>query len=439
MNKTVHLFLIVFSVINTPNLFAQRSDTLRVELLDLFEMADKNNRVLKIACYNEELAEQEIQQQKNKLLPSVDVSFNFSYNGDGWLCDRDFTGGMNAPIPDFGNNFALQATQLIYGGGAVKTSIKAGELNLMISRLEKDDNKQDIRFMISGYYLELQRLQNQKKILQHNMLQTEKLLQQLRNKFSQGVSLRSAVTRYELQKQSHELGLIRLESSERIINNELVKTLSLPEGTKLLVSMDTPPVVEAAQLKTDWRALSQENAPVLSKMRLQVEKARLSEKLAQADSKPELFAFAADRLDGPITIEVPPLNKNLNYWYVGLGVKYNIASLYKSKPKLRASRIYRQMALEEKAIVEDKLTTDITTAIIRTEEAQKIYETKLKGVQLATENYTVVKNRYLDDLVLITEMLDAENSKIDAEMETANAQINIRFHHYQLRKLAGTL
>ena len=44
-----------------------------------------------------------------------------------------------------------------------------------------------------------------------------------------------------------------------------------------------------------------------------------------------------------------------------------------------------------------------------------------------------------NDLVLITEMLDAENSKLDAELKATNAQINIIFHYYQLKKLTGTI
>ena len=90
-------------------------------------------------------------------------------------------------------------------------------------------------------------------------------------------------------------------------------------------------------------------------------------------------------------------------------------------------------------MVQDQLATDIETALIRYREAQDIYKTQIKGVQLATENYNVIRNRYVNSLVLITEMLDAENSKIDAEMKAANAQINILYHDYQLRKLSGTL
>ena len=42
-------------------------------------------------------------------------------------------------------------------------------------------------------------------------------------------------------------------------------------------------------------------------------------------------------------------------------------------------------------------------------------------------------------MALTTEMLDAENTKLDAELQAANSQINILFQYYQLKKLTGTL
>ena len=97
------------------------------------------------------------------------------------------------------------------------------------------------------------------------------------------------------------------------------------------------------------------------------------------------------------------------------------------------------MAMESNEMVKEELATAIEAAYIRYLESIKVYQTQLKGVQLASENYDVVKNRYLNNLVLITEMLDAENAKIDAELQAINAQINILFQQYQLKKLSGTL
>lgn len=438
MQKVIPLlFSILFlTFINPLNAQVLPGDS--VSLSDLFRIADQNNRSLKISAYDEQLAAEEIQQQKNKQLPTVDASMSFSYNGNGWLSERDFSKGMLAPVPHFGNNFALEATQLIYAGGGPGTSVQNAKLGLRFARLDSEKNKQDIRFLIAGYYLELQKLQNQQEILRHNIRQTNKLLQQIRDKHKEGLALKNAVTRYELQKQSLELALLKLENSQRIINHELVKNLQLPAGTFLLLRNAVNIPMEE-HILINWQNKAEANAPVLKQMETVLRQAKGRETLARSERLPKVFAFAGDRFDGPITVEVPPVNKNLNYWYAGLGIKYNIASLYNSQAKIKASKIATQKAMETRAMVQEQLAVDIESGSIHFMEAKEVYQTQLKGVQLAAENYNVIRNRYLDDLVLMTEMLDAENSMIDAEMQAANSRITVLFYYYQLKNLSGTL
>lgn len=42
-------------------------------------------------------------------------------------------------------------------------------------------------------------------------------------------------------------------------------------------------------------------------------------------------------------------------------------------------------------------------------------------------------------MALITDMLDASNSKLAAEVQLVNAQINIVFNYYKLLYISGTI
>lgn len=44
--------------------------------------------------------------------------------------------------------------------------------------------------------------------------------------------------------------------------------------------------------------------------------------LVRAGRRPNIGLVAANNFDGPILIEVPPIDKNFNYWYVGIGISY---------------------------------------------------------------------------------------------------------------------
>ena len=62
-----------------------------------------------------------------------------------------------------------------------------------------------------------------------------------------------------------------------------------------------------------------------------------------------------------------------------------------------------------------------------------------KSVQLANENYAVIANRYHNEVALVTEMIDASNQLLDAELQLVNARINVIFNYYKLKNTSGNL
>ena len=65
--------------------------------------------------------------------------------------------------------------------------------------------------------------------------------------------------------------------------------------------------------------------------------------------------------------------------------------------------------------------------------------TQQKSVELAQQNYQVVSNRYNNQLALITDMIDASNIKLNAELQEVNARINIAYTYYNVRYVAGNI
>ena len=89
--------------------------------------------------------------------------------------------------------------------------------------------------------------------------------------------------------------------------------------------------------------------------------------------------------------------------------------------------------------MQENIQTEVKAAYVRFAESFTIYDTQIKSLELATQNYDVINNRYLNELALITDMLDASNSKLTAELQLANAEINILFNYYKLKKATGNL
>jgi outer membrane protein TolC len=126
-----------------------------VSINEVFGLADPNSKSLRLDATGINEAWEAVKVAQNARLPEIDASLSFSYLGDGYITDRDFSNGMNAPIPHFGNNFALEVSQVIYAGGAISNGIAITKLQEENAKLNFDNSRNKIRFLLVGYYLDL--------------------------------------------------------------------------------------------------------------------------------------------------------------------------------------------------------------------------------------------------------------------------------------------
>lgn len=405
---------------------------------EMFRLADANSKSIAARQLAVDEAAEAVRVAKNDRLPSIEASLSLSYIGDGWMADRDFSNGMKADMPHFGNNFALKATQVVYSGGAISTGIEMSELQKQIADLELANNRQDVRFLLAGYYLQLFQLHNQEEIYEKNIEQTRLLVDEITAAHRQGTALKSDITRYELQLQNLELGLTNTRNRRNIINRQLTTTLGLDNSVEIMPDTTLLAVRLDQRNESFWQDEMQK-APALQLAGLAVDMGKKQEQMAKAERRPSVALFASNNLDGPILIEVPPINSNFNYWMVGVSFSYKFDSLFKSNKKLKKAQIATRKAQQDLEYAEEQLSNGVHASYIDLQEAYERLRTKEKSVQLAHENYSVVHSRYINGLSLITDMLDASNIQLSSELELTNAQIGILYQYCLLKKTVGDL
>ena len=162
-------------------------------------------------------------------------------------------------------------------------------------------------------------------------------------------------------------------------------------------------------------------------------------KQERSERLPYISLVAADHLDGPITIEVPVLDNNFNYWYIGIGVKYNLSSFFKNNRKLKQARLNVRRAQERHQLVQEQVGNAVQEGYVNFLTAFTDLRTQENSVKLADENYSVTDNRYKNEMALLTDMLDASNMKLSADLGLVNARINILYNYYKMKYITHTL
>lgn len=122
-----------------------------------------------------------------------------------------------------------------------------------------------------------------------------------------------------------------------------------------------------------------------------------------------------------------------------MGVKYNISSLFKSNKKVKQARLQTRRAMEEQTLAHEQVENAVQAAYTDYLTSFTELQTKTKKTELANQNYKVTDNRYRNDLALLTDMLDASNTKLDAELGLVNARIDVIYNYYKMKYLTHTL
>ena len=405
---------------------------------ELFGLVETGSKTLRMQKTGVDVAIRGIEEARSRRLPDINASLAASYNGNVLMTDRDFGNARGLSQPHFGNSFALEAQQVVYAGGAISSGIRLAELQRAQSENAVEMTRNQMRFIALGQYLELLKLENGIKVYDSNIALTEKLIADIKSRQAQGMALKNDVTRYELQMESLKLGKRRLEDRKSIMNHQLCNTIGL-ENTIVVPSMTLDNIEDDNLMEKNLQAEAAGNSPQIRQAALGVKMAEQQLKLAKSEMLPKVAIVAADNFTGPFNYDIPPINKNFNVWYVGVGVKYSISSLFKSNKSVRKAKEQLRQSHDTHAMAGETVDNSMQQAYTMHRQAFAELHTQQKSVELAQQNYNVVNNRYLNQLALITDMIDASNIKLNAELQEINARINIAYTYYNIRYVAGSI
>lgn len=451
--------LIVEGAFSVP-IYAQERAVQTMTLTTLYNLADQQSQKVRVSEVALRAADEGVAAAKSALLPSVDLSLQGNYTGNAFMLSRGFSSngttdylvpGLGVvPVangkqdtPHWGNSFTAQVSQVVYAGGTIRSGIRMAELGREMAELDVEKNRQEVRFLLTGYYLDLCKLDNQVEVVRQNIALTQKEIEQMKARRGEGTVLQNDITRYEFQLQSLELTLRKLIDASTIINHQLVTTLHLPERTVIVPDkneLDTDiNALSAIAAQETWQQAASDNNLGIRQATVATNLAEQKVKQAKAASLPSVAIVAENQLFGPYTQDLIPKDCNVNVWFVGIGVKFSLGSLWKNKHNIRKARIEHQQSQETLALAREGVENGVQANYTNLLTSYTEVKTQQKQVELANQNYSVVQNRYQNDLALLTDMVDASNMKLSAEMALVNARISMLYHFYKLKYVTNTL
>lgn len=405
---------------------------------EIAELAVQNHQQLKVSAQNIDIAHQNINVAKLQKLPTITASTSQFYLGDGVAIDKDFSNSTKIPMPHYGSSYAVQATQLIFKGGLVNKSIEMAGLREQLSELDLEKNKQDVKFLVISNYLDVYKVINQQEVFQNNKKLAQERLKNIQKFYQQGMVTRNEVIRGELAIKNLDQGILTLTNNKKILNYNLSLALGLPSDTEI-VPTENLENKESGIGMDYYMNMAHDSNPALKSARKNIDIADKNIEIIKTDNMPTVAGFGGYTLQRPITTRNPVLDMYSGGWQTGVSLSYNIDTLFKTKEKVKLGELQKNQAIDAVTLVQQNVDMAVNAAYTKYQESIQQADILNDSKRLAEENYKITEAKYLNQLAVQAEMIDAQNQKLQAELDYANAEINVLYQYYNLLKSTGTL
>lgn len=412
--------------------------TCLLPLSELFRLGHENSLRLKASHIREEAAAEQEKTARGERLPAANISAAAGYIGQPVVFGSGLTHPTRPDAPDWSQNYGIQVSQPIYQGGRLTRNIRRASIEKELARLTSTDDEAELKMELLSYYLDLFSLYKQQAVLKRNIEESERRQKDIRNMLKEGLVTRNDEIRSNLQLTQDRLAYrtagddIMLTSLRLDVLLGLDETLRIVPDTTLLDAALAP----LASCQT-YVESAYDQYPGMQIARQNIRLAQTDLKLMQSNYLPSLNLVANNTLARPLSSTMQ--DRFANNWNVGLSLSFNLSALYKNRHNVREKQqavLLRQNAEQQ---VMQELRIRVREAYVRHQEALDRVETLRLAVEQAGENYRIVRNRYMNQLSILTDLLDASSVLLDAELQLTVARTSVVFTYYQLMRSCGRL
>ena len=271
-------------------------------------------------------------------------------------------------------------------------------------------------------------------MVKQNLAQSEQRVKDFSNLEKNGLLARNDLLKVELQSSNIELTLLDAQSNYKIASVNMNLMLGLPE--QMLLIPDSASLMQSTTIKNidEYEQQAFQNRKDIAAISVRKQAAELGIKSLKSDYYPSLALTG-----GYIAADIPKFLSITNAVDIGVGVQYNLSSLWKTKSKMEEAKARVQQLSANEEMLNDNIRLQVNQAYENYLVTQKKIEVYQKAVDQANENYRITKNKYDNALVTTTDLLDADVAQLQAQLNVVNATVDGVIAYDKLLQTAGLL
>lgn len=400
--------------------------------------------------------------------PAVKSPFASTFGNGGGPGSPNPNPGSGGPpgAPGASNNYHIlgpnqndlpisftMATIPLYTGGRLLRDIDAAGEQTIQARTEEFRVALDLKLQVAEAYIAVLRARKVLDVALSNVERLSSFARDVANRRAQGLAIRSDELAAEVSLANAQLMEIEARTDLEKANATYNRLLYRPLGA--VVDLEELAPIPA---ETDWMALAQQALRANSEFD-QVSEPEVSAMIGQAlRERPELAGLSAQARGLSAQAESarsnvrPQLNLGGGLIYIGaqnsatpvngfatVSLDWQITDGGVSRRKAAALHQLERAAIKERADLAADIALEVRTRWLDLRQAHLRVPVARYAVLQAEENVKVIVDRYRQDLSTYTEVLDAENRRVQALTNMYNALYDESLAFFRLHRSIGDL
>lgn len=451
-NKTIKPFSIgkllkqgiyhLFFSVSVCSLQAQtvNSTTIKLSLLEAIRYAKGSNKLVGVLKAEESATQLDLEDAKKGALPRIHSNAVYQRYTKVTLFDGVLGDPHQIPKPPDPNAgaLALESSFNLYAGGRQRSAITDGKRKNELASINTREQEANIGLQVALQYLDMIRLYFQERLIKDQIARAYTRLKNINTFYANGKVTKSDVLRAEVVLSNVLLGETA-NKNDYLISNQKLNTLLNLDGFTKIIPVDTTSLNLHDSLELEELPQDYAGSYVILKAQKYIELQENRTRWTKSFNLPAVTLFGGYGFNYPNTLLFPPVAQTLGVGTAGVRVTYDISSLYQNKDKVRASRLRETALKDQKQWIADNVQQEAKALVIKYNEAVNRMRVIEKSIEQAEINYNIQNNKYLNQLTLLTDLLEADNLYQESRFNYMQANIAALSIYYRLLFITGKL
>jgi len=419
---------------------ADAQNTKTITLDQAVQMSLKNSNQLKIDNAKVEEATGARKEAWNNHLPDVKASGSYlrlnnpNYSIKIKTGGSDSSGGGGA-VPKINSAMygMVNASVPIFSGLRIKYGTEAAKYLEQAAKLDAENDKGAVILNTANAFSNLFKAREYVGLVKQNLNQQQQRVIDFTNMEKNGLLARNDLLKAQLQESNMELSLLEAENDLQTTYVSMDIMLGLPENTELVPDTSGFHIADAGSL-IQWEQTALTNRKDVSALSFREKAANMSIKATKGEYYPGIAVTG-----GFVAADIPNLLTIDNAMDIGVGLQYNLGSLWKTGAKVEQAKARMHEVQASENMLTDQIRLDITQAYQGYILSLKKIEVYKKAVEQADENYRITKNKFDNSLVTTTDLLEADVAQLQAQLSSLLSKADALVAYKKLQQTAGIL